>query len=128
MRALVLITAAAAGLAACAPTGGGGDPMMSRTSASQCLDTALATDFRQGGDRTIYVTDRRGPTYELRSFGNCNGLDFALSIGLRGDMGPGDRLCVGDRGHLALQDTRTQVCRVQIVRQLTPDEAARLPR
>ncbi|RZJ82172.1 MAG: hypothetical protein EON88_30460, partial [Brevundimonas sp.] len=67
MRALVLMmTAAAAGLAACAPTGGGDDPMMSRTSASQCLDTALATDFRQGGDRTIYVTDRRGPTYELR--------------------------------------------------------------
>ena len=126
MRALVLVLAGAAGLAACAPTGS--DPMMSRTSASQCLDTELATDFRQGGDRTIYVSDRRGPTYELRSFGNCNSLDFALSIGLRGDMGPGDRLCVGDRGYLALQDTRTEVCRIQVVRQLTPDEAARLPR
>ena len=126
MRALVLTLAGAASLAACAPSGS--DPMMPRTSASQCLDTELATDFRQGGDRTIYVTDRRGPTYELRSFGNCNSLDFALSIGLRGDMGPGDRLCVGDRGHLVLQDTRTQTCRVEVVRRLSPDEVAALPR
>lgn len=126
MRSVCLILTGAASLAACAPAGT--DPMMSRTSAGQCLDTELASDFRQGGDRTIYVTDRRGPTYELRSFGNCNSLDFALSIGLRSDTGPGDRLCVGDRGHLALQDTRTQVCRVQVVRQLTPEEAARLPR
>lgn len=127
MRALVLTLAGAASLAACAPTDGA-DPAMSRTSASQCLDTELASDFRQGGDRTIYVTDRRGPTYELRSFGNCNGLDFALSIGLRSDTGPGDRLCVGDRGHIALQDTRTEICPIRVVRQLTPDEAANLPR
>ena len=127
MRALVLTLAGAASLAACAPTDGA-DPMMSRTSASQCLDTELASDFRQGDDRTIYITDRRGPTYELRSFGNCNSLDFALSIGLGSDTGPGDRLCVGDRGHIALQDTRTEICRVQVVRQLTPEEAANLPR
>jgi hypothetical protein len=127
MRAFVLTLAGAASLAACAPTGGS-DAMMAPSSSRQCLDTELASDFRQGGDRTIYVTDRRGPTYELRSFGNCNGLDFALSIGLRADTGPGDRLCVGDRGHLALRDTRTEICRVEVVRQLTPEEAANLPR
>lgn len=127
MRALVLTLAGAASLAACAPTDGA-DPTMSRRSASQCLDTELASDFRRGGERTIYVTDRRGPTYELQSFTQCRGLDFALSLGLRSDMGPGDRLCVGDRGHLAVQDVQTEVCRVQVARRLTPEEAAALPR
>ena len=119
-----LVALSLTGLSACAAPEAGRDPATARTS-RPCLDTSLTSDFRQGEGRVIYVTDRRGPTYQLESFGRCPGVESALAIGLSADTGPDDRLCVGDWGKLALGG-EPRVCPLRVIRVLTPDEVAAL--
>lgn len=122
MRSAILISAAAALVAACAPTAGPDGPA---SSASQCFFADEANGFNPIDRRTIEVSVGTNETWELEVAGPCPDVDWSTQIGLvsRGT----NRICDGFDAELVVPDTLsggTRRCFVSDVRRLSDDEVA----
>ena len=91
----------------------------------QCFNADMVSGFSPGDDRnTIYVTAGTRDTYELKTDGFCDGLDWTHQIGIETRFG--SRVCEGyDAVILARSLGREGMnrCNVTSVRKLTPEEA-----
>lgn len=125
---IAVLTAAVAGLAACAPMEGvpADGPPGAR---SQCFDAATLRNYRAVQGRTLYVRSSRDEVFELQSVGACNDLDGAVGISLVPSFGSITRLCVGDGAEVRVSGGPgpSGPCRVRVTRLLTETEVAALP-
>lgn len=125
------VLACLAALAACAPMPGGPTRASNtdQTRIRQCFTPSQVTNFRQGGDRSIYLKVLNGDVFELLS-GNCPDLNFSNSIQITQELGDLGRVCVGDTTRLLADGGPNLVnipCRARVERRLTEAEQAAMP-
>ncbi|MFK0300170.1 DUF6491 family protein [Brevundimonas sp. NPDC090276] len=123
LSSLLLTALGVTALSACAPmTGGeGAKPSPNR----QCFYPDQVDNFR-GNNQTIYVRARNKDVFELQTFGMCSDVDFAFAIAFVPNTAL-SRLCVGDTSRLVVGAPPRDLCRVQVVKQLTEAEVMALP-
>lgn len=124
----VLTTAAMiAVLSACAP--GPGSNLTDAASNRACFYQDEVSSFRPGESQSLYVRAVGADIFELRASAHCRDLDAADVLAFTPTPGPAQRLCVGDHAQISVSASisPTTPCRVEIVRQLTAEEAAALP-
>ncbi len=114
-----------AALAACASNGDG------QTEASgmrQCFNTEMVNNFRAGDDQKVYLRAGVGKVYELKTYGNCLDIDWAMSLGIEKANGFGS-VCPGDDVNLYVRNSAIgpQNCRARMVGQLSEEQLAALP-
>lgn len=126
----ILTATAALGavLGACAPPVG---PSAATTDAGEprrCFRVDRVRNFRATADQTLYLRTSRTDVFETRALGACQNLDWAMGVAL---IGPGvSTVCTGDLATVVPRDTGVAPggpCRIQVVRQLTPQQIAALP-
>ncbi|MBK5955172.1 hypothetical protein CCR92_14345 [Rhodospirillum rubrum] len=129
MRPLILISTltALAAVGACVPATAP-DPSSARAEPPRrCFQVDRVQNFRATADQTLYLRTSRRDVFEARALGACRDLDWALGITLAGQgvstVCTGDTAFVVPRGG-AFADGP---CRIQVVRQLTPEQIAALP-
>lgn len=130
MRPLILASTltALAAVGACAPATAP-DPSSARAEPPRrCFQVDRVQNFRATADQTLYLRTSRRDVFEARALGACRDLDWALGITLAGQgvstVCTGDTAFVVPRGGGAIADGP---CRIQVVRQLTPEQIAALP-
>lgn len=130
MRPLILVSTltALSAIGACAPATAP-DPSSARAEPSRrCFQVDRVQNFRATADQTLYLRTSRRDVFEARALGACRDLDWALGITLAGQgvstVCTGDTAFIVPRGSGAIADGR---CRIQVVRQLTPEQIAALP-
>ena len=128
----LVITAAAAVAASCAPTS---DMGMAGDRAAgperQCFYGDQVRNFRPGGVGQLYIRAMRDQVFELNSSGGCTDLDFAQRLAITPDVGglAGGRICTGDWARITLPASSAppRTCRARVSRVLTEAEIAALP-
>ncbi|MCV0414886.1 MAG: DUF6491 family protein [Brevundimonas sp.] len=114
--------------AACAPATGSNPSSGLADTPRRCFQVDRVQNFRATADQTLYLRTSRRDVFEARALGACRDLDWALGITLAGQgvstVCTGDTAFVVPRGGGAIPDGP---CRIQVVRQLTPEQIAALP-
>ena len=131
MRIWIPTTAIALFAVACAPAPDSGTTA-GVSEAGRCFDADRIANFTVDGQSTIHVRSHRGEVFELKGTGGCPDVDFASALSITPvlPVGP-QRICVGQQARVQplrlAASPGAQVCRFDVTRALSSDEAAALP-
>lgn len=130
MRLSLALILAAAGLSACAPTGGAAPVLQAESSArsvQQCFTPDRVMNFRGGNAGEVYLRVHGGAVFAITSAG-CPEVNRAPALALSPITGVNDRLCVGDTARITGGDyAPPRQCQARVMRSLTEAEIAALP-
>ena len=133
MRIWIPAIAAVVSIAACAPAPDSGTTP-GASDAGRCFFADRIANFTVDGRTTIYLRSQRGDVYELNGPGGCPDVDFASALSITPVLPGGgglQRICVGDQARVQplnfSPSPGAPICRFDVTRVLTQDEAAALP-
>lgn len=102
IRVLVLSSAFAVALTACAPMEGGDDMAMASVSPASCFTTGDVDNFRVESDSQAVVHSRRRAVFRLDGAANCFTSD-TTRVAVEPYLSASERMCPGDRVSVQVQ-------------------------
>lgn len=128
MRQSIAALVIAAGVAACAPTGGTAPDAAARAAPRPCFQPDRITNFTDGGGQRLYVRVFGSGVYAIGT-GGCPDVASAHTLAITPTIGVSDRLCVGDSARIAVPNASfgPNPCIARVERALTEAEVEALP-
>ena len=126
LRPILLLLAAPLGGCAETATTDDGQDRAAQVRDTDCLRTALITDWDALDERNLIVYESRRP-YHVELARTCTGLDFATLVGFY-DRGGDERICGYGLDRVIVDRLIPEGCTVTAVDELTDEQAADLKR